>query len=631
MELYKAVSVLKKLNVENFCRAFKRMSGRFFHLENLQFWCELTGVSRKDAYGALLKQGWWPLGEKFFVYDTIETMEGLSELCSLYDLRKRDIKNIIFDVLKDNGGYLPTALNQLPISYDVVRLILELQDELIPVTSLYWFPKSSLPDQVLVVSKFTHSKHLQWDELIISTFIKVGKPLRVDELIFQCMGIISAPIKLKRMFIFMLNLLPVWKVVETEFWILEEWKPKVDLTLIDSITTVLTEQGTLSLDELNIELIKYEESRILETLLFWPEFALHSDNKYGINIAQLDDELLAIIVPLLLRLLDEAEEGIPILHLFKHAEIIANSRGLNIHARDFKPFLKIWGEAAIVGGRVYAMRKAPLNRLRLGDVAYLVLKENGAPMEYNELEAEVQKRRDYHHSISSVFLNEPKLSRPSRGFWALREWGLIEYDPQIHIRIGEVLVSIIEQAGRPAHKAEIRRQLRRRGMNMNEVTLHLDLTENERIHQVARGVYALTEWNLSFRDLFRFKFPFRLSLPDGNPTIYELEEGIMIEYFISKLCLESGRILVKRHIKDYFPELEPYTKYTVMDFAGANYEGWVDRIDEGRYQFLGLHRWYKTHKPRYGENIYLYIPKAKELTFTLLTAEQADVWLYDRA
>ncbi|MGQ7890628.1 hypothetical protein [Paenibacillus sp. WC2504] len=628
MELSSAVSVLEQLNQEKFCRAFRRLFDIVFHVNDLQFWCELTGISPKSAWKTLSKQGWRRLGREIFVRGTIGTMEEVVALCNLYGLHKKDIINMVVYVVRASNGYLPRALKRLPLSYDIVRVLLELQDVLIPVTRLYWLPKSGLPDSLRVINRYAHSQRSQWNELIIATFIRVGKPLRLEELIYQSMGVVPVPIVLKRLFIFMLNILPVSKIDDTDYWILSDWEPQVDLSLIDNITTLLTEQGALPLDEIIKAITNYEETKIYEILAFWPEFVLRSDDTYAINISPLDDELLAIIVPALLKHLTKGEEGIPTSQLFKYAESIANSHGLNMHVRDFKAFLKGWGEVAIVGSRVYAMQKAPFHSMRLGDVAYLVLMENGAPMLYTELEAEIRQRRNYIYSISSVFLTEPKLSRPSRGYWALREWGLIEYDPQIHTRIGEVLISIIEQAGRPVHKTEIRRQLRRRGMNMNEGTLHLDLIENERIHQVARGVYALTEWNLSFRDLFRFKFPFRLSLPDGNPTIYELEDGVMIEYFISKYCLELGRILVKRYINEYFSDLKQYTKYSVTDFSGNRYEGWVDRVDEGRYQFLGLQRWYKTHKPRYGENIYLYIPSNEEYTFSLLTAEQADIWIY---
>lgn len=559
---------------------------------------------------------------------TIGTFEELAEICNLYGLHKKDIINIVIYVVRTSKGYLPGALNRLPLSYDIVRVLLELQDVLIPVTRIYWLPKSGLPDSLRVISRYAHSQRNQWNELIISTFIRVGKPLRLEELIYQSMGVVPVPASLKRMFIFMLNILPVRKIDDTDYWILSDWETRVDLQLIDSITTLLTEQGAQPLDEIIKVITNYEESKICEMLAFWPEVARQSDDTYVINISPLDDELLTIIVPALLMQLKEKEEGIPIQQLFKYVEIIAKSHGLNMHVRDFKPFLKGWGEVAIVGGRVYAMHQAPFHRMRLGDIAYLILMESGTPMSYNELEAEIRQRRNYTHSISSVFLTEPKLSRPGRGYWALREWGLLEYDPQIHNRIGEVLISIIEQAGRPVHKTEIRRQLRRRGMNMNEGTLHLDLVENERINQVARGVYALTEWNLSFRDLFRYKFPFRISLPDGNPAIYEMEDGIIIEYFISKYCLELGRILVKRYMIDYFSNLEQYTKFEVSDFTGNRFEGWVDRVHEGRYQFLGLQRWYKTHKPRYGENIYLFIPSNEEYAFSLLTAEQADLWVY---
>ncbi|MEK3785411.1 hypothetical protein [Paenibacillus sp. FSL K6-1230] len=626
MELSRATSALAKLNEEKFCRAFMKLFDKTFHINDLNFWCELTGISTKTAWEILRKKEWKRLDE-IYVRGTIGTMKELAELCTFHSLQKKDIIKAVVSVLKMRKGYLPGALKQLPLSFDIIHILLELQDELVPVTRLYWFPKYVLPDQLRVISRYAHSQRSQWDELIISTFIKSAKPLRLEELIYQSMGIIPAPVALKRLYSFMLNLLPVSKVDDTEYWILTEWKSKVDLLFVNNIAAQLTGQVTLPLVGIMKNLTDYEESKVIELLEFWPEFTKHSDGNYGLNIHPLDDEVLAILVPSLLKNLEDSNDGIPTTQLFKHAEILANSHGLNIHAREFKQFLKGWGEVAIVGGRIYAMQEAPFHRMRLGDVAYLVLKENGAPMPYTELEAEVRERRNYSNSISSVFLTEPKMSRPSRGYWALREWGMIEYDPQIHDRIGEVLVSIIEQAGRPVHKKEIRSQLRRRGMNMSEVTLHIDLSENERIHQVARGVYALMEWNLTFRDLFRFNFPFRLSLPDGNPTIYELEHGVMIEYFITKSCLELGRILVKRYINEFFSDLQQYSKYTVTDSTGNIYEGWVDTMADGRFQFLGLQRWYKTHKPRYGENIYLYIPYGNACAFTLLTTEQADEWM----
>ncbi|MEK3839204.1 hypothetical protein [Paenibacillus sp. FSL P2-0136] len=629
MELSTVISTFKQLDAEKFYCSFTRLFELSFRIDDLMFWCEVTGINEKSAWSTLQAHGWKLLSREIYVYGTIETIVELEELCSVYGLQKKDIISAVIEVVNMCKWYLPKALKEIPLSYKVVYILLELQDELIPLNCNNWMPKSALPDQVKVISRYAHSLQRPWDESIISTFVKSGRPLKIEELIYQSMAIVPATVGLKRMFTFMLNLLPVIKIDDTEFWILKKWEHQVDLKLVDRITNLLNESGTLPVNEIVKELKGYEVAEIIKILEFWPEFKGHSNDTFGMNISPLDDELLGIIVPSLLKYLAEAREGIPITQLFKHAEMIANSHGLNMHTRDFKPFLKSWGEVAIVGGYVYAMQHAPFHRMRLGDVAYLVLKENGSPMPYTELEAQIRRRRNYNNSISSVFLTEPKLSRPSRGYWALREWGLIEYDPQIHNRIGDILISIIETAGRPVHKSEMRRQLRRRGMNMNEGTLHLDLTDNERIHQVARGVYALTEWKLSFRDLFRFKFPFRLSLPDGNPTIYELENGVMVEYFISKHCLELGRILIKRYIIEHFPALQQYTKYTVMDIAGARYEGWVDRLDEGRYQILGLQRWYKSHKPKYGENIYLYIPSKGEYTFSLLTADQADVWMYE--
>jgi hypothetical protein len=629
IDLSTAVSVLERMDEERFCQAFQELSGLSFHVNDLLFWSELTGIDPKFVLPKLYNLGWKRFGKKIYVRNNIETVKDLISICKKYGLQKQDIVKVVIDVMNKHHGELLEALEQLPLSYDIVHIVLELQDELVPLSKLLWQPKSRLPEMLRVISRFAHSQQSKWDELIIATFIREGKPIRLEEIIYKSMGIIQPSVTLKCIFTFMLSILSVSKIQDTHYWVLTEWESRVDITLIDSITTLLSEQGALSIEEVVNVFSDYDEREIFDILVFWPEFSQRSDKKYELFFSPIEDSLLEIIVPTVIKLLSDAREGMSTSGLFKHIETIGKSHGLIIHSRDFKSFLKSWGEVAIVGNRVYGMHKAPLNKMRLADVAYLILKEMGSPMPYTELEAEVRKSRNYISSISSVFLSEPKLSRPSRGSWALREWGLIEYDPQIHNRISEVLVSIIDQAGRPVHKTEIRKQLKSRGMNMNEGTLHMDLAENAQINQVARGVYALTEWKLSFRDLFNYKFPFRLAIPEGNPTVYQLEDAVLIEYFISKYCLELGRVLVKRYITDYFPDLRQYMRYTVTDYGGANYEGWVDRVDEGRFQFLGIQRWYKTYKPRYGENIYLYIPNSKENAFTLLTSEQADLLLFE--
>jgi len=61
---------------------------------------------------------------------------------------------------------------------------------------------------------------------------------------------------------------------------------------------------------------------------------------------------------------------------------------------------------------------------------------------------------------------------------------------------------------------------------MNNITLHMDILEEARITKVVRGLYALTEWNLELRQLFRYNFPFSLKLPASNTSVYEVGTGI---------------------------------------------------------------------------------------------------------
>lgn len=624
-----AVSLIKKIDENNFCDYFERIYQDSFHIDKLEFWCEISGVNPNLVLKKIEQKGWKTIDQKVYLSKIITTFEELKFVFDKYKVSLKDIINNLVGKLEESHGDVSKALEKLPLNYSTLIILLGLQNDLVAVTLKYWVKKSFVPNKISEMSTLVYSKKLEYDEMILFTFFREKRPLKIEEIIYKSMGIISIPNILKNRVKFLLSILSIHNVKNSDYWILDEWNSKLNITLIEDITTLISDEGELSYDEIKERLPKYKKMEITRNLKFWPEFVTTLNDKYKLYFNEIDEKILMILKPFILKTLLNSKKGIYLNDLYKDISMLAISHSFNIYFREFKVFLRSWGSISIVGNKVYLFGKAPLQEMRLGDVAYLILKEKGFPLPYNELKEEVQKRRKYNSSISSVFLSEPKLSRPSRGHWALREWNLIEYDPDIHSRISEVLISIIEEANQPVHKSEIRSQLKQRGMNMNEGTLHLDLTENDNIDQVARGVYALKKWRLSFRDLFKYKFPFKLSLPDGNPIIYEFENGVMIEYFVTKNCLETGRILVKRHMTKYFNELKKYEKYNVTDFSESPYEAWVDKVDNERFQFLGLARWYKTHTPRYGDSIYLYIPNSDKKEFRVFTSTQADFLMYE--
>ncbi len=627
MDLTPALKNHKKIDIKNFFEGFNRIFKESFHEDDLLYWSDITGVKFEEAKSNLSALNWIELSQGVYVNHQIETLDNLKRLCELYNISKSEILQKVTLLLKLHNGNLTLISTKIPLTINLLNLLLSLQNEMILLGS-HWVPVKNVPEAILKFSKINYCKKLGWKDFIVSTFIVENKPLKIEELIYRSFGMLFVSGEIKALLIFMLNILNVTKVRDTEFWILKEWECKIDSNLISSINSFLNEKGISTVSDIIYCLKDYNETEIRESLSFWPEFKECDNDSYKLNFSQLNEEIVKEIIPFIQEKLSSNENGITIADLFSYTIKILEPLGININLFDFKLFLKGWGEVAIIGNRVYDITVAPYNQMRLGDVAYLILKEYGSPVPYTELEAEIRSARNYSASISSVLLTEPKLSRPSRGYWALKEWGLSEYDPHLHLRIGYELVSIIEKMDRPVHKAELHQQLRKKGMNMNATTLYLDLNENEEIVHVARGVYSLKKWNLSFRDLFRFKFPFKLALPDNNPTIYEIEDGVMVEYFISKQCLDYKRILINRYLLEYFNQVEQYARYQITDFEGSIYDGWIDCLSDGRYQILGLERWYHFYKPKYGESIYIFIPSEPKKSMSLFSEDQANIKLF---
>lgn len=628
---FNAQSIMLGVSEELVIRQFNRRFPESFCEEELMLWTTFFGLNPETFLTKLREEKpCWAIG-KVYVFKRIESIYVLKDILHKYKLETDSVLYSLITLLKQAEGFLEPVLSGLPLKRAVCEELLCIAGY-VQVVPGYWIPQGEVPEPVLKLTNFREKLSMDLDLLIMQTFQNKKHVLTINELIFEALGIIKPSPNLKCIFSFMLVILGdnVYQIRDTEYWGLTEWQDYLNKELITTVLEWLEETEFAQIQDIYSEITRrgYEvEYQSLErSLLYWPDFMKTPEGLYFTRM-RVDEESQGLVKEYVVKILLGHPDGLEINLLLNELENWLMPHGINFKWNTLKlrSLLKTMGEVAIVDRRyVYPMNNAPFKRIRLGDVAYRIIDEAGEPVSYAELVSEIENHTDYRGSISSVLLTEPKLSRPSRGFYALREWGLSEYNPEIHKEIQEILVKLISAEGRPLHKREIRRHLRRRKITMNDITLQMDLLEEPRITQVARGVYALSEWNLQFRQLLRYNFPFQLKLPDSNTSVYEVDEGVLFNYLVTKACLEEGRLLIRRHMSAYFHKLEVNLRFTIIDNDGDVYLGWSDKLDSSRWQIRGLKRWYKSFRPLYGDIIYVLQSDKNPRELKLYTSEQAN-------
>lgn len=629
--IYNAQCIVLGVSEEFVIGQFIRRFPRSFCDEELILWVTLFGLNRETFLTKLFEEKpCWALG-KVYVFNQIESISALKDILSEYKLEIDSVLSIITSALKQAEGFLEAVLTSFPLKRTVCEELLCIAGY-VQVVPGHWFSKGSLPEAVLSLANFREKLRMDLKLLIIQTFQNEKHVMTIKELIFEALGIVNPSPDLKSIFSFMLAILgdSVSRISDTGYWGLTDWQEYLNKELITTVLEWVEEMEFAKFQDIYSQITSrgyiVEYQSLEKTLLYWPDFIKIPGGLYFAR-TRVDEESQALVKEYVRKILKEYPEGLKLSLMLNELEnrLMPHSNNFKWETLILRRFLKTLGEVAIVDRRyIYPMNKAPYQRMRLGDVAYRIINEAGEPVSYAELLSEIETRTNFQGSISTVLLAEPKLSRPSRGYYALREWGLYEYNPEIYKEIQEILVKIISSEGRPLHKREIRSHLNRRQITMSYMTLHMNLLEEPRITQIARGVYSLTKWDLEFRQLLRYNFPFQLKLPDSNTSVIEVEEGTLFEYLVTKVCLAEGRLLIRRQMSAYFQELEVNLKFKIIDNDGQTYMGWSDKIDSSRWQIRGLKRWYKSFRTLYGDVIYALQSNKDPQKLTLYTSEQAN-------
>jgi hypothetical protein len=132
-----------------------------------------------------------------------------------------------------------------------------------------------------------------------------------------------------------------------------------------------------------------------------------------------------------------------------------------------------------------------VNPKNIRDKIYVILKENGKHMHFNEIAASIKdsefKRKDVTtQAIHNELIKDKRFVLVGRGIYALKEWG---YEKGT---VADIISEVLREAGEPLHRDEIvKRVLKSRFVK--ETTILLNLQGKPQFKRVAKATYTLAE------------------------------------------------------------------------------------------------------------------------------------------
>jgi hypothetical protein len=148
-------------------------------------------------------------------------------------------------------------------------------------------------------------------------------------------------------------------------------------------------------------------------------------------------------------------------------------------------------QLATLNGRWGLVKWPMVNPKNIRDKIYVILKENGKHMHFNEI-AEAIKASDFKRkdvttqAIHNELIKDKRFVLIGRGIYALKEWGYKKGT------VADIISEVLREAGEPLHRDEIvKRVLKSRFVK--ETTILLNLQGKSQFKRVAKATYELAE------------------------------------------------------------------------------------------------------------------------------------------
>lgn len=148
-------------------------------------------------------------------------------------------------------------------------------------------------------------------------------------------------------------------------------------------------------------------------------------------------------------------------------------------------------QLATLNGRWGLVKWPMVNPKNIRDKIYVILKENGKHMHFNEISEAIKasdfKRKDVTtQAIHNELIKDKRFVLIGRGIYALKEWGYKKGT------VADIISEVLREAGEPLHRDEIvKRVLKSRFVK--ETTILLNLQGKTQFKRVAKATYELAE------------------------------------------------------------------------------------------------------------------------------------------
>lgn len=148
-------------------------------------------------------------------------------------------------------------------------------------------------------------------------------------------------------------------------------------------------------------------------------------------------------------------------------------------------------QLATLNNRWGLMKWPMVNPKNIRDKIYVILKEQGKHMHFNEIADAIKdsefKRKDVTtQAIHNELIKDKRFVLIGRGIYALKEWG---YEKGT---VADIISEVLRKAGEPLHRDEIvKRVLKSR--YVKETTILLNLQGKPQFKRVAKATYELAE------------------------------------------------------------------------------------------------------------------------------------------
>lgn len=268
--------------------------------------------------------------------------------------------------------------------------------------------------------------------------------------------------------------LPHIKEVEASF--IQHLSTMGQVARVSDLTAVVTAENT-----------KTDQSRVVFLATLCPHLSVieEDDNYYqAVGITSVRSaEAIKSDVAKLMDAISAAGEPIAIAAAAKTAHISSNEEAAALAS--------VSKNLATLNGRWGLVKWPMVNPKNIRDKIYVILKENGKHMHFNEI-ADAIKKSDFKRkdvttqAIHNELIKDKRFVLIGRGIYALKEWG---YNKGT---VADIITEVLREAGEPLHRDEIvKRVLKSRFVK--ETTILLNLQGKTQFKRVAKATYQLEE------------------------------------------------------------------------------------------------------------------------------------------